>query len=183
MSKSASGACSAACNASAVGAPSKIRHGRLEISNATGSVLDTLRAPVSALYWNAPLGWTVNTLDSCTAIPYASFAKTTTGALSGVALPTGSMTFASGQGALVATKSPAGAAVSGSALIGLNLGAAAASPSSCAAGLASAPAANLPHLQSNFCSAGSYAKNPNAKLIWGAPNAKSGSSIFMREMY
>lgn len=185
---SVSGACSgAACNAKAIGSLAKMRYGRLQADNVFGAVLTTLNVPLRTMYWakngsGSPLGWAVNTLDSCTTVPYADMSLGNyAGSLSSATLPSGSVAFTAGQ-AVVTVSRTGGAVVSGSVTMGINLGASAASPGGCAAGLPSVPGANLPHLQSNYC-ASSYVNNPAAKIIWGAPGSRSGSTIFMREQY
>lgn len=191
MSYASAGSCSGSgCNAKAVGSPTRARFGRLEFQNAYGSVLSTLRAPVQSMFWSrsalgAPLGWAPNTLDSCTQLPYASMSVGAfSGSVSSVSLPPGSLALSSGKATIVATRSGAASAnVSGSALLGINLASSAAAPGGCSTGLASVPGAKLAHLQSNFCSAGSYSNNPAGKLVWGAPQGKSGSIVFWRETY
>jgi hypothetical protein len=186
MSYSAAGACAGAgCNAKAVGAAGKQRFGRLWVGNANGSILASLRAPAQTQYWNSAggvgIGWTVNTLDSCTSIPYADMSVGGyKGGVSSASLPGGSMAFSAGQATLVATRS--GGVSSGSAYVGVNLGAASAAPNSCGSGLSSVPGASMSWLQSNFCT-GTYGANPNAYLIWGAAAGKSGMTIFLRESY
>jgi hypothetical protein len=189
MSYTSSGICSGAgCNAKKIGSSTRQRFGRLELQSAYGSVITSLRVPVVAMYWlksatGAPLGWAVNTLDSCTSIPYADISVGAfTGSVSGVTLPSGNLAMSSGKGTIVATRSGA-ANVSGSALIGINLGSASAAPAGCSTGLGAVPGANLTPLQSNFCSASTYSNNPSSKLIWGAPQGKSGSIVFSRETY
>lgn len=190
MSYTVAGACSGAgCDAKGVGPAAKMRYGRLQIDSAFGAVLPTLRMPVQAMYWTragsgSSLGWSVNTLDSCTSLPYASLAMGGyAGGLSAgsVTVPAGSLALASGAGVIAATRS-GNATVAGSVTLAANLGSAAASPVGCASGMPSVPGANLDHLKSNFCSAG-YAGNPGAKSVWGAPASKSGSTVFIRELY
>lgn len=191
MSYTASGTClPAACNAKTVGTTQKMRFGRLDLSNAYGSILTTLRSEAKAQYWTksatgTALGWSQNTLDSCTSIPYASMGLGGyLGSVSSATLPAGSLTLSSGKGTIVVTR-PAGATVSGSVHLGINLGAAAASPNSCLSGLPSvaASATALSHLQSNHCSASNFNLNPNARLTWGSASGKSGATVFIRETY
>lgn len=191
MSYTAPGTCvAAACNAKAVGSTQKIRFGRLDLSNAYGSILTTLRTEAKAQYWTksatgTPWGWSQNTLDSCTTLPYASMGLGGyLGSVGSATLPSGSLTLSSGKGTIVVTR-PAGATVSGSVNLGINLGAAAASPNSCLTGLPSVAASATPlaHLQSNHCNASNFNLNPNARLTWGNASGKSGATVFIRETY
>ncbi len=47
---------------------SKIRFGRMKISNAYGSELLDLSIPIAVQYWNDTQGWVQNNLDGCTSI-------------------------------------------------------------------------------------------------------------------
>ncbi|MFZ6813673.1 DUF6701 domain-containing protein [Undibacterium sp. Rencai35W] len=62
-SSNAAGACKAVKIAS-----TKMRYGRLKLSNASGSELLALPVPLRLEYWNAASGWNLNTLDSCSNI-------------------------------------------------------------------------------------------------------------------
>lgn len=190
MSYSAAGACSGAgCNARAVGAPTSMRHGRLEVGSVFGSILPTLRVPLQALYWSrapsgASRGWAPNVLDSCTSIPASSLSVGLyAGAVASVALPASAVVLSQGRGTVLARRT-AGAAVSGSAVVGVDLGTTAAYVAGCAPGLPAAGAgAGLSHLASNFCSDSNYTLNPAGKATWGSSSSKSGSIVFMRETY
>lgn len=189
LSFTAAGTCTgAACNAKSVSAPTRARYGRLELQSAAGSILPTLRMQAQTMYWNstggAALGWTLNTLDSCSLIPYASMSVGAyAGSLASATLPSGTLAFTAGRATVVATR-PGNSNVSGSAVVGVNLGSAASSPGGCSAGLPSVPGANLTHLQSSHCSAaGSFSANPAGKLVWGSSQGKSNSTIFQREVY
>ncbi|CAG0930240.1 MAG: hypothetical protein EFKGCFLK_01207 [Rhodocyclaceae bacterium] len=63
MDAGTAGAC-APCNAKAVGAPTRLRFGRLRLQNVHGSELRALRMPVSAEYWNGA-GFAAHTADNC----------------------------------------------------------------------------------------------------------------------
>ncbi|MFZ6846280.1 DUF6701 domain-containing protein [Undibacterium sp. RuTC16W] len=56
-----------ACKAVKI-ASTKMRYGRLKLSNASGSELLALPVPLKLEYWNAASGWNLNTLDSCSNI-------------------------------------------------------------------------------------------------------------------
>lgn len=186
--------CGSSCNMKSVGLPTKARYGRLEALNAFGSILPTLKVPLRAMYWakdsTGPLGWTPNTLDSCTSIPYSAVALGAySGGLSAATLPASpaAVQLSLGKAQIPVTRQ-GGAAVSGSAIVAINLGA---SPllngggcygsASSFSGLSSGAAA--PHLKSNFCGAPNYLGNPSAKIIWGAPAGKSSLIVFSRESY
>lgn len=190
----AGSSCGSSCNMKIIGPPTKARYGRLEAVNTFGAIIPTLKVPLRAMYWakssSGALGWTPNMLDSCTTIPYSAVAVGGySGGVSSAAtpLPPASVKLSMGQAEIPITR-PGGPAISGSALLGINLGP---SPlfngggcygsASVFPSFAGGAAAN--HLKSNFCGAPNYFGNPSAKIIWGAPAAKSGSIIFSRESY
>lgn len=192
---SAAGAsCGSSCDMKAVGSPTKARHGRLEAINTFGAVIPTLKVPLRAMYWarnsSGSLGWTPNTLDSCTVIPYSAVAVGSfSGGVSSAATPSSpsSVKLVLGRAEIPITR-PGGPATSGSALLGINLGPGSLlngggcyGSASAFPGFAGGSAAN--YLKSNFCGAPNYFGNPSAKIIWGAPAAKSGSIVFSRESY
>lgn len=190
----AGGSCGSSCDMKIVGSATKSRFGRLEARNAFGAILPTLKVPLQAMYWakssSGSLGWTPNTLDSCTTIPYSAVALGGfSGGVSSATTPPapGSVKLAQGKAEIPVTRSGA-AASSGSALLGINLGPGALfngggcyGSSSTFPGFGGGSAAN--YLKSNFCGAPNFFGNPSAKIIWGAPAAKSGSIIFSREAY
>ena len=186
--------CGSSCDMKAVGVPTRARYGRLDAINAFGAVLPTLKVPLRAMYWargaSGSQGWAPNTLDSCTFIPYAAVAVGGySGAVSSASTPAApaAVVLAGGKGEIPVTRS-GGAAVSGSVLLGINLGL---GPSLSGGGCYGSPSvfprfaagALAPHLKSNFCAAPGYLGNPSAKIIWGAPAGKSGSVVFVRESY
>lgn len=192
---SAAGAsCGSSCNMKSIGSPTKARYGRLEALNAFGAILPTLKIPLRAMYWakdsTGALGWTPNTLDSCTSIPYSAVAiGSYSGGLSSASVPAApaSVQLSLGKAQIPVTRQ-GGAAVSGSALLGINLGAAASLSGGGCYGAASAfPAfssgAAAPYLKSNFCGAANYLGNPSAKIVWGAPAGKSSLIVYSRESY
>lgn len=187
--------CGSSCDMKIVGAPTKARFGRLEARNVFGAILPTLKVPLQAMYWakssSGSLGWTPNTLDSCTTIPYSAVALGGfSGGVSSATTPPapGSVKLAQGKAEIPVTRSGAASSSSGSALLGINLGPGALfngggcyGSSSTFPGFGGGSAAN--YLKSNFCGAPNFFGNPSAKIIWGAPAAKSGSIIFSREAY
>ncbi|MCU6432698.1 hypothetical protein LPB67_02765 [Undibacterium sp. Jales W-56] len=70
-SSSAAGACKAVKIAN-----TKMRYGRLKLSNASGTELLPLPVPLRLEYWNAASGWNLNALDSCSSIAASDFAFT-----------------------------------------------------------------------------------------------------------
>lgn len=186
--------CGPSCSMRRAGLPTKIRHGRLEASNVFGAIVPTLKVPLRAMYWargaQGPLGWTPNTLDSCTSIPHGALAAGSSSAAVASASPPsgpGSITLALGKAEIPVTRAP-GAAASGSTLLGINLGPGPGLVGGGCYGSASAfpsfaAGAGLAFLKSDFCGAPGHAGNPSAKIIWGAPSAKSGSIVFSREAY
>ena len=189
MSYSVAGTCSgASCNAKMIGAPVKMRFGRLEVQSAYVALLNKIQLPIYAKYWaksaNGILGWSNNTLDSCTQIPYADMSiGSYSSGFSGVNLPSGNLTLSSGKGIIVATRT-GNATVAGSAVLGVNLSTVAQSPGGlCASTLPSVPGASLPWLQSNFCGTSSQTANPAARLTWGSSQSKSNSIVIMRELF
>lgn len=191
-SYSASGSCGALCNMKSIGGPAKMRHGRLEVLNVFGAVTPTLNVPVQAMYWarnaSGALGWTPNTLDSCTSIARAAIrVGGLTGSVASATIPAApaSIKLSGGKAIIPVTRS-GGANSSGSALLGINLAASATFTDGGCFGQANPfPAfgagAGYPYLKSEFC--GVANGNPAAKIVWGAPSAKSGSIVFSRESY
>lgn len=195
-SSSTTGAsCGSSCDMKIVGSATKVRFGRLEAKNVFGAIMPTLKVPLQAMYWaknaSGSLGWTPNTLDSCTTIPYSAVALGSfSGGVASATTPSApaSVKLVQGKAEIPVTRSSGGAASSGSALLGINLG-----PNSLFSGggcygsasafpsFAGGSSAN--YLKSNFCGVPNYFGNPSAKIIWGAPSAKSGSIIFSREAY
>lgn len=183
---------SAACDMKTVGPATKARYGRLEARNVFGAILPTLKVPLQAMYWaknsSGSLGWTPNTLDSCTTIPSSAVAVGGfTGSVSSATRPPSSVKLTLGKAEIPVTRS-GGPASSGSALLGINL----APGTSLVGGGCYGSASTFPpfgvgasatYLRSDFCGAPNFFGNPSAKIIWGAPAAKSGSIVFSRESY
>lgn len=192
---SAAGAsCGSSCNMKSIGDPTKARYGRLEALNAFGAILPTLKIPLRAMYWakdsSGSLGWTPNTLDSCTSIPYSAVALGSySGGVSAAAVPSSpsAVQLSLGKAQIPVTRQ-GGAAVSGSAVLLVNLGAGPLLTGGGCYGSAGAfpgfsSGAGAPFLKSNFCGAANYFGNPSAKVIWGAPAGKSSQIVFSRESY
>lgn len=190
----AGASCGASCDMKIIGSSTKARFGRLEARNVFGAVMPTLKVPLQAMYWaknaSGSLGWTPNTLDSCTTIPYSAVnLGSFSGGVSSATTPAapGSVKLSQGKGEIPVTRS-GGPSSSGSALLGINLGPSALlngggcyGSASAFPSFASGSSANF--LKSNFCGVPNFFGNPSAKIIWGAPSAKSGSIIFSREAY
>ncbi|CAN5895040.1 hypothetical protein BH11PSE12_BH11PSE12_13340 [soil metagenome] len=68
-----SSASATACKAVKV-ASTKMRYGRVKLTNASGSELLALPLPLRLEYWNDKAGWNLNTLDTCTTLTASNFA-------------------------------------------------------------------------------------------------------------
>lgn len=185
MAQSVAGACSGAgCNAKALGAPLRVRHGKLLMQSAYGAAsASSLRLPLAAYYWASPgvvpgaRDWVLNTSDSCTSIPQSAVSF---GALQGISSASagGSAALSAGVGALLVNRLPAGA--SGKADVAINLGATTA-PASCVSGMSASVGSNRSWLRESQCAPSD--QDPGARATWSGANPKSDRIIFSREMY
>lgn len=146
----------------------KIRFGRLVLTNAHGSELLGLTMPIQTQYWTGS-NWATNTLDSCTNVSSSlvfakdpvSLPSPTGGAIGG---GFGQLTFAAPN-------------QKGTVKICANIGADGENPvAGCTAGT------SLPWLQGSWDSGGAYDDNPWAMATFGVYQGRS-SVIYRRERY
>ena len=195
MNPATAGACGATCDsrrlndtAGAVAQPTKVRFGRLKLSNAHGSDKLDLPVPMRAEYWNGTTGMFVtNVLDSCTQISCANVALlnykggvnsgnvSTANAMVGSTCATPE-TLTSGVGRLK-LKKPAGVLASkGSVEVCVDLGTD--TPEVCRASSAS-----LPWLQGKWRSGDpEYNDDPWGRATFGVYK-NANEFIYFREMY
>src|SRR6266480_183008 len=163
---------------------SKIRFGRLAISNANGSQLVALPVPLETQYWNAT-AFVTNDADNCTALAGSNIMLSNP--QGGFTVPPGSCTtsasnpvsFSNGRGNLIMAK-PSGGAV-GSVDLSVNLDTTA-SGNTCVGGSSVAhSAASKTYLQGAW-TGGTYTVNPSARAAFGVYKG-SDEVIFIRENF
>ncbi len=157
------------------------RSGRLHLLNAYGSELLPIHVPVQAEYFAGSGRWTLNTSDTCTAIPVGSVALGNRSPASLGSSPSAIQARAGSPGIwdIILTK-PANA---GSLDITLNLANSTAAANACLSAWTNGPSASanagLGYLASNWCG-GTYSKLPSARVRFGTPKAPF---IYLRERY
>ena len=167
----------------------KVRFGRLKVSNAIGSTLLDLPVPLVLQYYST-YGFVTNTDDSCTTLTGTDFALSNFKVnLTGPATcdtsvsPSTAITFAAGVPSpttrLVLTKP--GSGNNGSVDISPNLGAAAGTTCSANTGL-SATASSRSYLQFNWDGGATFDKNPSGRATFGVYR-NAGEFIHYRENY
>jgi MSHA biogenesis protein MshQ len=159
------------------GTATKMRFGRMRLSNAIGSELLRARVEYRAEYWDGSR-WLTNTIDTCSGIAANNVAITTAGPA-----VYGTPTFNNGVGFI--TFNTPGSAGSYSYDIAVNLGATSGDASCNAAGFPAATAgANMPWLRgywSGSCGGiAAWAQDPSARIKLGSPKAPY---IYLRERY
>ncbi len=160
-----------------IGGTTSFRYGRLRLMNTYGSELLDIRVPLRAEYYNGT-GWSINTLDNCTALPTGAMAVS--GGLAPVVQSASPITLSGGLGTLIFNKT----GVTGSFNLAANLNAAGADASCNTAH--GGTAANMLWLQGFWAPAAScggtaaWAQDPNARIKLGASKAPY---IYLRERY
>lgn len=160
-----------------IGATTSFRYGRLRLLNVYGSELLDVRVPLRAEFYTGT-GWSLNTADSCSAIPTSAFF--TSGALSPVIQSASPIALSGGLGTLIFNRT----AAVGSFNLAANLNAAGTDTSCNTAH--GGTAANLSWLQGFWAPAAScnstaaWAQDPNARIRLGASRAPH---IYLRERY
>ena len=184
MNATTAGACGAGCNAKALkgSAATRVRFGRLKLSNALGAPQIDLPVPVTAQYWNG-VAFVTNAQDSCTRLTNTQFAfgnyRAPLAACNTSGSPTGAngVVFSAGRATLRLSKPN----VRGSVDLTLQLGATA-TGSTCTAGAsATATAASKAWLQGNW-GASTWDRNPAARAVFGVSTA-TPDVISQREIY
>jgi MSHA biogenesis protein MshQ len=179
MHPATSGVCGAGCTGAAIGGTTKVRLGRLRLSNANGSQLIAMPLPVQAQYWNGA-GFIQNTLDSCTSI------STTQVALgnyqrnlnSGETVVSGGGAFSAGVATL--GLSAPGAGNNGSVDVSVNLSGVPAG-ASCTPGMPLSTPASKAYLQGGWCGA-ALNRDPSARATFGVSRG-SDQLIYQRENF
>lgn len=164
------------CDAVQLGSATRVRFGRVRLSNAFGSEKSSLPVAVQAQYWSGN-SWVINGADGCTSLPANIFALS--GALaantsaSAVALVGGSGTLT------LAKPNPA---ATGSVDVAVNLGAGG-SDQSCLSTHGGA-AGGQPWLRSrNGNCAATYDRDPSARATFGIYSPETKKTIHVRELY
>ena len=193
MRATTSGACTTGANAAtdcdsiSIGAPTKVRFGRLRLSNAYGSERLNLPIPMRAEYFNGTT-FVTNTLDSCTAVVAANigmpvYSGGVTNANMTVANNvTAGGAFAGGIGKLTLARPNPAAARKGSVDVCVDLGAdVPVAPPRC---VATTPLA-WPWLKGRW-TGGGYDDDPISRATFGVYKSSIGRGsefIYLREMY
>ena len=169
MNPTTSGTC-ISCTHKALSAATRMRLGRLRMSNAYGSELLTLPIPIEAQYWSSTY-YSINTLDSCTNIPASSFIYSNFQApLTACATHT-SLTGVMSNGRATNNLTAPGSGNSGSVNLSINTSTSA-SGSTCTSG---GPA--VPATAANFSW---FVNSPSAKATFGIRKTKL---IYLRENF
>ena len=157
-----------------------LRYGILKMDNAYGSELLPLYVPLTMLHWTGS-AWTRNTDDNCTATQLSTTRIAVSQTPTGIAMtaPVASSIISGNPGSVSIKFAATGQGHTGSADVAINLGTGT-TATSCATGLTpTSAAADLSWLRGNWCG-GSYAKDPSARINFGA--AKS-PFLYRREKY
>lgn len=167
-------------NDRALAGTTKIRFGRLRLSNAHGSELLDLPIPIQTQYWNGSL-FVTNREDSCSSLASSSIGlgnyKKALGS-GETAVSPATISFVSGVGSMKLTKP--GAGNSGSVDLVVNLDT---MPNMCPTWTPTNPptATNMTYLRGAWCG-GSYDRDPTARATFGVYK-NANEFIYMREMY
>ena len=156
-----------------------IRNGRLRLSNAFGSIKQSLSIPVMAQYWSGS-SWILNTDDNYTTLPLTSIALTRSIASSNSAV-TENKTIAAGQSKIVI--SPPGSGTSGTVDVAVNLGDSTGQDISCLPGTHPTTVGNKqPWLRHAYGSCGSQV-DPSARATFGVYPGQTKRTIYVREAF
>lgn len=177
------------CDAVKVGAATKIRFGRLRLSNAFGMKNSSLEMQVQAQYWSGS-SWVLNSSDACTAISAARAALSGYTAAWTTSITPATLTLSGGQGNLVlAAPTPTAPATdnTGSVSVAINLGTGTADTSCLASHPAmTAPTANLAYLRgmNGSCPASTtYTADPSARATFGIYSPETRRTVHVRETF
>ncbi|MBS1170051.1 MAG: hypothetical protein H6R01_969 [Burkholderiaceae bacterium] len=189
MNAETTAACEATntCDSKQIGETTRVRFGRLRLTNAYGSERLNLPIPMRAEYFNGTT-FVTNTLDNCTAVAAENVAMPAykggvTGSNMTVAKnATAGGTFASGVGRLVLSPPNPKATTKGSVDVCVDLGAdTPVTPARCVA----ATPLNLPWLKGRW-TGGGYDDDPISRATFGVYKNSLGRGsemIYFREMY
>lgn len=144
-------------------ATTRIRYGRLRLSNVYGSRQGGLEMPVQAQYWTGN-SWLVNALDSCTSIPFGAIHVSDTSIATAANQP---IAIAAGQAVIRLTPSKLG-----SVDVGFNL-------SNCNPALGGGTGANMSWLSGGA----SGLVCPTAKATFGIYEAEKKKAVHVREIF
>lgn len=153
-----------------------IRNGRLRLSNAFGSVKQSLYVPVAAQYWSGTT-WILNTDDNDTKVPAGAIALTQTGISGSIA--TVNPSFAAGRATIMLSAPTSGN--SGSVDVALNLSAGT-SDNACYGSHPASTGSNQSWLRHTFGSCASPA-DPSARATFGVYPGQTKRTIYVREAF
>lgn len=158
-------------------AVTSIRNGRLRLSNAFGSIKQTLSIPVMAQYWSGST-WIVNTNDNYTKLPLSALALTHTG-VSGSTRSVTTPTLVAGQASIAIAPPTAGTA--GTVGVAMNLGATT-QDNSCLASHPATVGSDQSWLRHTMGSCASPA-DPSATATFGVYPGQTKRTIYVREVF
>lgn len=144
-------------------AATRIRYGRLRLSNVYGSRMGALDMPVQAQYWSGN-SWLLNALDNCTVVPFASVHVSNTGVATAASQP---VTVTNGVATIRLTPSTLG-----SVDVGFNL-------SNCNPALGGGTGAGMSWMSGGA----SGLVCPTAKATFGIYEAEKKKAVHVREIF
>ena len=174
-----------ALSATAVGAGTPLRWGRLRLSNAYGSATASLQVPVVAEYWSGN-SWVLNSADNCTLLAAGNVVlsnpRNAAGGTSSATSSAGATALATGSGLItLATPTPAGSSLSLD--LALNLGSSS-TDLSCQASHPASVGAAKPWLRAqNGSCAASADRDPSARASFGLYSPESRKTVHARDIF
>ena len=171
MNPTTSGDCVAtlSCIGKKIGSETKLRFGRLKLSNAHGSEMLKLPIPLQTQFWNTT-EFVTNSLDNCTALISSNIGINTS--LTGITATLGGA-FVSGVGSLTLSKSSA----RGFATVCVDLGADPGVGTTC-----TATSASRSYLKGLWAPGTNYDNDPEARATYGVYKG-ANEFIYLRENY
>ena len=173
-------------SASAVGAGTPLRWGRLRLSNAFGSASAALQLPVVAEYWSAN-SWVLNSADNCTTLSGSSIVLSNPRNAAGnsstaSSVAAGVVVLANGSGLIpLAAPTPAGSSLSLD--LAVNLGSSA-TDQSCQANHPASTGAGKPWLRAqNGSCAATPDRDPSARASFGIYSPETRKTVHVREIF
>ena len=172
-------------SATAVGAGTPLRWGRLRLSNAYGSATAALQVPVVAEYWSAN-SWVLNSADSCSTLAAGNVVlsnpRTATGSTSTATSTASATALASGSG-LITLSAPSPAGSSLSLDLAINLGSTT-TDQSCQANHPASTGAAKPWLRAqNGSCAATTDRDPSARASFGIYSPETRKTVHVREIF
>ena len=172
-------------SATAVGAGTPLRWGRLRLSNAYGSATAALQVPVVAEYWSGN-SWVLNSADSCSLLAAGSVVlsnpRTAVGNTSTATSSAGAAVLGNGSGLIsLAAPTPVGSSLSLD--LAVNLGSST-TDQSCQANHPASSGAAKPWLRAqNGSCASTTDRDPSARASFGIYSPETRKTVHVREIF